>query len=71
MIAKLTWSKHKIGIGLFTMQGFERRNKESKHIFNNHQKLRKISDFITNLNIVLLLSHFAKKFIYLIGHILQ
>ena len=36
--ASKTWTDHKCGIGVFTMQGFERRNKESKNIrrrFNN------------------------------------
>ena len=36
-----TWEDHKCGIGVFTMQGFERRNKESKNIlrsFNNMEK---------------------------------
>ena len=31
MIAKDTLEKHGIGLGIFTMQGFERRNKESKN----------------------------------------
>ena len=30
-IAKDTLDKHKLGLGIFTMQGFERRNKESKN----------------------------------------
>ena len=30
-IAKETHEKHNLGLGIFTMQGFERRNKESKH----------------------------------------
>ena len=25
-----TWNTYKLGVGIFTMQGFERRNKESK-----------------------------------------
>ena len=36
--ARQIWDTHKCGIGVFTMQGFERRNKESKNImrrFNN------------------------------------
>ena len=32
-IAKLTFERHKCGVGVFTMQGFERRNKESKQMF--------------------------------------
>ena len=31
MIAKDTFEKHKLGLGIFTMQGFERQNKESKN----------------------------------------
>ena len=30
-LAKETLEKHKLGLGIFTMQGFERRNKESKN----------------------------------------
>ena len=29
-IAKITYDRHGVGVGIFTMQGFERRNKESK-----------------------------------------
>ena len=39
--ATQSWEDHKCGIGVFTMQGFERRNKESKNIlrkFNNMKK---------------------------------
>ena len=32
-IAKITWEKHRLGLGIYTMQGFERRNKESKNTF--------------------------------------
>ena len=34
--AKITFDRHGVGIGIFTMQGFEHRNKESKHIYNCH-----------------------------------
>ena len=30
-IAKETYEKHNLGLGTFTMQGFEKQNKESKH----------------------------------------
>ena len=30
-IAKITLENHSLGLGIWTMQGFERRNKESKH----------------------------------------
>jgi len=29
--AKITFERHRLGLGIFTMQGFERRNKESKN----------------------------------------
>ena len=32
-ISKITFEKHHLGIGVFTMQGYERRNKESKNCF--------------------------------------
>ena len=31
VIAKVTFDRHGVGIGIFNMQGFERRNKESKN----------------------------------------
>ena len=40
MIAKITFERHRLGVGIFTMQGYERRNKESKNTFkrfNNHK----------------------------------
>ena len=40
MIAKITFERHRLGVGIFTMQGYERRNKESKKTFkrfNNHK----------------------------------
>ena len=33
-IAKVTFERHRVGLGLFTMQGYERRNKESKNTIN-------------------------------------
>jgi hypothetical protein len=39
-IARITFDRHKLGVGIFTMQGFERRNKESKNCmkrFNNYK----------------------------------
>ena len=38
-IAKDTLQEHKLGVGIFTMQGFEQRNKESK------MKLQRYSNF--------------------------
>ena len=39
-IVKVTFERHKVGVGIFNMQGFERRNKESKNCmkrFCNHR----------------------------------
>ena len=48
-IAKKTLKDHKLGLGVFTMQGFEHQNKISKRLwnrFNNHtQKV-----LVQNLN---------------------
>lgn len=33
-IARITFDEHDLGLGIFTMQGFERRNKESKNTLN-------------------------------------
>ena len=30
-IARITYDRHRLGVGIFNMQGFERRNKESKN----------------------------------------
>ena len=35
MIVDDTWNKFQLGCGIFNMQGFERRNKESKEIFQS------------------------------------
>ena len=32
-IAKITIDKHEVGVGVFSMQGYERRNRESKNCF--------------------------------------
>ena len=40
-IAETTYLRHKVGVGVFNMQGFERRNKESKNVykrFSNNKK---------------------------------
>ena len=39
-IAKKALEDHNMGIGIFTMQGFEHRNKESKHAFVKYTKKR-------------------------------
>ena len=41
--ARQTWDNHRCGVGVFTMQGFERRNKESKTImrkFSNNKQTK-------------------------------
>ena len=38
--ARKTWDNHKCGIGVFTMQGFERRNKESKNILRQFSNMK-------------------------------
>ena len=42
-IADDTFEKYNLGVGIFTMQGFERRNKESKNTF------RRFSNGIGNI----------------------
>ena len=40
MIARKIFRKHTLGVGIYTMQGYERRNKESKNTlrrFNNNK----------------------------------
>ena len=32
-LARETWKDFQLGVGVYTMQGFEKRNSESKHIF--------------------------------------
>ena len=47
--AQTIYNRHRVGLGVFSMQGFERRNKESKQVysrFNNHID----NDMICNLN---------------------
>ena len=49
--ASQTWDDHKCGIGVFTMQGFERRNKESKNILRkfNNMKNKMLSQILKRL----------------------
>ena len=35
-IAKETFEENHLGVGVFTMQGYERRNKETKRAYNRH-----------------------------------
>ena len=39
-IAKVTFERHRVGIGIFNMQGFERRNKESKNCIRRFSNKR-------------------------------
>ena len=39
-LSEVTLKKHQLGIGIFTMQGFERRNKESKNCFRRFTNKR-------------------------------
>ena len=48
-IAQITFERHKLGIGIFTMQGFERRNKESKNTINRFSTSnRKTKNILVN-----------------------
>ena len=57
LIAKITFDRHGLGVGIFDIQGFERRNKESKNtlqIFTNNRgnivlpNLRRVWDVYYN-----------------------
>ena len=39
-LAKITFRRHKVGIDIFTLQGMERCNKESKNIFLKHCNMK-------------------------------
>ena len=47
-LQKKTFKQHTLGLGIFSMQGFERRNKESKNVFR-HFNNRKENVVIPNL----------------------
>ena len=46
-LAKLTFERHGVGIGVFTLQGYERRNLESKFIFVRHTN--KLNNFLIQI----------------------
>ena len=47
--AKVTFERHRLGLGIFTMQGFERRNKESKNCIRRFSTgNRKSFSFLVN-----------------------
>ena len=39
-LAKVTFRRHGVGIGVFTLQGYKRRNKEGKNIFLKHYNIK-------------------------------
>ena len=56
--AQLTFDRHQMGLGIFSMQGFERRNKESKDTLKRFSTMnRKCAAFLVN-NIRRLLQHY-------------
>jgi hypothetical protein len=50
-LAKLTFERHGVGIGVFTLQGYERLNQESKYVFVRHTN--KLYDFVKQILIKL------------------
>ena len=57
-IANITFKRHKLGLGIFTMQGFEQRNKESKNTINRFSTLNRKSDKLLVNNMTRLLQVF-------------
>ena len=57
-LADLTYKRHKLGLGIFNMQGFERRNKESKNSLNRFATLNRKSDKLLVNNVRRLLNVF-------------
>ena len=50
--ARTTYTRHNLGIGIFNMQGFERRNKESKNVyrrFSNKQQRGRLTTTLGRL----------------------
>ena len=50
-LAKITFERHKLGLGIFTMQGFERRNKESKNTLKRFSTLNRNSNTLMVNNV--------------------
>jgi hypothetical protein len=46
-LARLTFERHGVGIGVFTLQGYKRRNQESKYLFVRHTN--KLYDFVKQI----------------------
>jgi hypothetical protein len=59
-IATITLNRHKLGLGIFTMQGFERRNKESKNMIKKATTLNRNSPSIMVNNVKRLLHVFCE-----------
>ena len=76
-IAQTAFEKHKLGLGIFTMQGFERRNKESKNTFRRFtnkkgntllSNLKRLWDFFYYKNVaVWVLNNNSNKFFIIIN----
>jgi hypothetical protein len=57
-IARKTYDEHKLGLGIFNMQGFERRNKESKMTLTRYSTCQRNSNLLLVNNIKRLLLNF-------------
>ena len=57
-IARTTYNHHKLGLGIFNMQGFERRNKESKMTLTRYSSCQRSSTCLLVNNIKRLLLSF-------------
>jgi len=62
-IADIAWERYKAGVGIFTMQGFERRNKESKNTLKRFTN-KKGNIIVQNLNRLHDIFHYSKSACY-------
>ena len=60
-IAEITFDRHKLGLGIFTMQGFERRNKESKNTIKRFSTTNRKSKSLMKNNLKRLLMVFINE----------
>jgi len=60
-IAEITLERHKLGVGIFTMQGFERRNKESKNTIKRFSTSNRKSKNLMSNNLKRLLMVFMNE----------
>ena len=51
-VVRTTYKRHKLGVGIFSMQGFECRNKESKHCMINCSSNNKGNSVVNNLGCI-------------------